>query len=350
MSDCLWTDAEALADRIRESPEVAAFLQAFDPEQGPLAQKLAEFSGRYSFLRTSPLLVAVRALDLPGVDEYFADEEECEWFELARKIGVSFQILIELVRSRLPAYPVLRVPHCRRGSPYLLGTDGAFVHDFPWDRALKQPSLQLCEPAEFDSLFGSQPGIAAPLAALLADLQERPSWQRFSAAHQALDSSDREQLGDLGKTFAKAVSLEEVRRHSGDGLLAHYQYRLAVLEETLATSSGAAAEYLNAFEEVDQLITIVASYMQKLIVDRGLLAVVPERMDLGFGAEVIPVDLYCDTVEDFFEPGEAILVETSSELRGIAYPETINFSLNADVAARIAGQFVRLAQGAPHGA
>jgi hypothetical protein len=347
MTDKLWTVAEEIASRIRAAPEVVQFARAFDHSQDDLAGRLSELTSRYSPLRASPILIGVRLQKTPIVEELIVSPEDEDWFDVAVRVGTSFLIFIELMRSRLPGYPVLRVPHRRRGSPYLLETDTVIVHHFPWERELNQLGLQLKGATEFNSLFGADPGIGDALESLLSELAVRPSWKRFAQAAGTLSPSDREELTALGKRYAEMVRDEEVDRLAGDGLFARFEYRMAVLEEVVADSSGLSLEYLRSFEEVDQLITVVASFIQRLIIDTSLETLVPARFDLGDAPELIPVDLLVPSLGGFIEPGEVALVEPPRGQAGLVLPQKINFSLQdlsggRPLEAQLVGYFVPL--------
>ena len=212
---------------------------------------------------------------------------------------------------------------------------------------LNQLGLQLKGATEFDSLFGADPGIGDALESLLSELTVRPSWKRFAEAAGKLSGSDREDLTTLGKRFADLVQDEEVDRSAGDGLLARFRYRMAVLEEVVADSSGPSLEYLRSFEEVDQLVTVVASFIQRLIIETSLETLVPARFDLGDAPELLPVDVLVLSLDGFIEPGEVALVQPATGSAGLVLPQKITFSLpdlsgGRPLEAQIVGQFLPL--------
>src|SRR3954453_4115705 len=72
-------------------------------------------------------------------------------------------------------------------------------------------------------------------------------------------------LTTLGKEFAALVHPEIVAKEAGDLLLTRHEYRVAVREGLVERSSGGARAYLRAFEDVDHLLTMVASFMARMI-------------------------------------------------------------------------------------
>ena len=108
--------------------------------------------------------------------------EDEDWFDVAMRVGTSFQILIELMRSRLPGYPVLRVPTGAGDLPTCSRPTPSSSTTFRGTRELNQLGLQLKGATEFDSLFGADPGIGDALESLLSELTVRPSWKRFAEA------------------------------------------------------------------------------------------------------------------------------------------------------------------------
>jgi hypothetical protein len=338
-----WDAAEELTGAIRESPFVISFLRAFEAgeEEDDLAARLEGIMTTYSFLHTSPLLVAVRLNHLPEVEDLISDAADQGWFHDALTAGTCFQILIEFIRSRLPAYPQIRVPHRRRGSPYLLETSPTFVHHFPWERELSLQGLQFKDAAEIDGLFKTSGKVAEPLRGLLAGLTEMATWKRFESATADLHDADRQELTELGRRFGELVAGEVVDMEGGEFVIARHQYRMAVLEEVVASASERVLEYFRAFEEVDQLISVLASFMQTLIIRSELPTLRPQRVDFGAGLDVVAVGLLDPSFEPAIHPGVAILIEPEAGSRGVVFPEELNFSLGgSNAATRITGMFV----------
>jgi hypothetical protein len=323
MPDALWQAAIALASELKEAPKFRGFRRAFDlaDPDDDFPPRLGELTATYSPLRLHPLLLGDRLNALPATAELLQGDDDMAWLEDAVECGAAFAVAIEYLRSRLPGYPGLRLPHLRTGSPHV-PQDPFFVRGFPWDPELRQLGLQLQGPPSMADLGG---GDAQSLQADLLDaLKERPAWTGFAAAYAALSQADLAALAELGRQFVTRVSDDAVDDGAGAYSLARYQYRDAVLAEIVTQAQGSVAEYLQAFEAADELITIVAAFLETVITTDQLLEVEPYRMAVGAGADVRSVDLAVRGDDPMLNPGETLLVRGPHELlTGIVYPTAI---------------------------
>jgi hypothetical protein len=106
--------------------------------------------------------------------------------------------------------------------------------------------------------------------------------------------------------------------------MARFQYRLAELETIVNSAEGAVAEYLSAFEAVDELITVVAAFIETLVTSAALLEVEPYRMDVGQGDDLRPVELAVRGDDPFHSPGAVLLVRgPHAMMSGVVYPTAI---------------------------
>lgn len=350
MAERLWDTAAAVAECFRQRPKVSNFLRAFDRSTGDFAGRVDKLTTTYSPLRISPLLLGVRLNHMPATEQLLEPPDGEAWLHDAVQVGTAFQIIVEFVRSRLPAYPVLRVPHRRPGSPYLVETDEHFFHHFPRERELTELDLQQAGPPDMTKLGGTD-DCAEQFNGLVVRIGQRESWRRFADSGKALSKSDLAALTDVGNRFADAVADDVVVQQAGNRLFAQFEYRMAVLEDHVRSTSGAVLDYLRAFEEVDQLISIVAAYMQTLIVNERLLSVAPERIDLGEGGEILPVNLLVRPDDPFLNPGEVMMIEGPPAPHGLVYPEGVQHAWGrlddpGGSTATIEGKFISLCSAA----
>jgi cell fate (sporulation/competence/biofilm development) regulator YmcA (YheA/YmcA/DUF963 family) len=331
--------AEALGAKITESPQVKSFKRAFESDED-LAQRLRELTGHVSLLRSSPLLVAVRLQHYGRwAEDLIKRKEDEDWFDDALKLGITFQVMVEFLRSRLPGYPVLKVPHRAKGSPYLIETNYLFFHHFPWERDLARTGIQQKEGHQLDGLFEAPGGIGGLLTRLANQARDRPSWRRFIAASAALDPDDKGRLSDLNKEFRARTREEVVDAESGELMMANYQYRQAVLAEMVGSCEGRVLEYLRSFEEVDELITLIATTIEAVIMESKLTRLEMRRLDLGRGLEARPFQGLANLKESFLEPGTPVLVNAAG-IEGVVYPTTLTMSFDGE--ARLQGKFFAL--------
>lgn len=324
MTDKLWTDAAALAAAIKDTPKLRSFRRAFDAdvEGDDLRQRVSVLTAQYSPLRSYPMLLGLRLNSLPATAQLLQTEQDTAWLNDAVEAGGAFQVIVEFLRSRLPGYPGLRVPHIRPGSPHIFN-DPFSIRGFPWDSELRKLGLQLQNPPDMAPLGG---GIdcRALLASVVTGLEARPAWLRFAAAYASLSALDIRALSELCKEFAARVGDDEVTDAAGDYVLDRFQYRVATLREVVASAGGPVAEYLAAFEAVDEVITVVAALLETLLTSDGLPTVNPYRMALGAGTDLRPVELAVRGDDPFHNPGTLLFVQGPNQvLSGLVYPTAL---------------------------
>lgn len=344
----LWDGAAAFAKAFSTSPRVERFVRAYDLEgNDDLARRLYEFTVTYSPLKSAPILIGPRLNQIPQTEELLATGDDVmEWLGDAMAVGEAFQIAIEFLRSRLPRYPVLRVPHRKRGSPCLLETDPFFFNYFPWDRDLARHSMQLAPTPPDMTTVDCETDCHEELQQMAAALSEWRSWERFAEISKNLDEDDVAGLNEMNKTFAAAVKNEVVEEEAGDLLLSQYQYRSAVLEELVEAAQGRAKEYLLAFEGVDSLMAIVAGLIETLVITDHLRTIDPDRFDLSGGGEVSRVNVKISPDSLVLDPGRVVRAAGDSIPEGLVLIEGLNHSFsfkeNEHSSAEINGRFVAL--------
>lgn len=320
----LWQATGALADALKEMPTLRTFRRAFDLEdqRDDFRQRLSEVTARYSPLRYQPMLLGLRLNEMQATGQLLQSKHDHAWLQAAVEAGGAFQVVVEYLRSRLPGYPMLRVPHLRGGSPHVFD-DPWFIRGFPWDPEVRALSLHLASPPDMTKLGGTD-NCDGLIADLLEALQERRSWTRFSETRKALAEADRRALSEMGREFAAKVEGEPVTEAVGELSMARFNYRRAVLQETVVSAEGAVAGYLAAFEAIDELITVVAALMGTIITSGGLFAVEPYRLDIGQGDDLRPVELAARGDNPFLSPGEILLVHgPDPAMTGLVYPQSI---------------------------
>jgi hypothetical protein len=323
MTSAVWDAAGELAEALRETPKFQTFRRVFDraAKSDDFRTRLSEFTAVYSPLRSHPVLLGVRLNQLRETARLLQTDGDRTWLEEAVECGTAFQVVIEAVRSRLRGYPGLRVPHLLPGSPCAL-TNPFFFHGFPWDVELRQIGLQLQGPPSMAVLGGGD--LRTLQGALHAAVRERDAWVAFEAAHAALSEADVRALRQLAKEFRVLVRDDVVEEAAGALSLTRFQYRTAVLEEIVQRSDKVAATYLRAFEDLNELLTVVAAFMETLIARGDLLAVEPHRLALGAGSDLRPINFVIKGGDPMLQPGETLLMKTpDNNASGVVYPTDI---------------------------
>jgi hypothetical protein len=329
MPDELWTTSAALAAAFRATPVVDRVCRPLvSNDFGTPPVNFIEHDNKngalwvifHQYLHSHPLLLGVRLAEL-GIYELGQPPPARAWLDDAVAVAQAFQTMIELLRSRLPGYPMLRVPHLRRGSPRLF--DGAIQFTgFPWDSELRRSGLHLRTPPTFAQLGGDHLACRSLVLDTGRCLERRPAWQRFADARRALSDADAHQLTELGKQFAartKPSALEEVL---GASNTEQFEQREAILHDVVASAEGAVGEYLAAFEAVDELIDVIACHLQTLALAGELPVADPYRMDLGpDDGDLRSVELAAHRISLPFGSTDAFYVRGPlPQLSGIVYP------------------------------
>ena len=324
MAEELWQAAASFAEALRDTPKLRRYRRGFDlcPPDDDFRVRLSRLTGIYSMLRCAPMLLGVRLNQMPDTEQLLQDERDRAWLQDAVEAGTGFAVVIEYLRSRLPGYPSLRVPHLRAGSPHVQ-SDPFFVANFPWEPELRQLGLQL-QSAPDMSVMGGEDDCGEQIGACLNALQLRPEWGRFADARSALSGTDFASLSTLGKGFAERVSDTSIDEAAGELLIDRFRYRTAVLKDVVASCSGAVAEYLTAFEALDELMAFLVSFMETLMTSDGLLEVTPYRMDVGAGPGLRSVVLATRGDAPLHNPGEVLQAQgPHPSMTGLVYPTAI---------------------------
>lgn len=331
MPDDLWDKAATVADLIKGTPQGQSFRRAFDfsDESDDFPIRLSHVTAVYHSLREHPLLLGMRLNHLPDAAILCADDPDREWLEDAMSVSTGMQLVVEYLRSHLPGYPDLAVPHLRRGSPYRFVSDWVFVNYFPWDAEMEGVTVGLGgAPPDLTNLGGVADG-DKELEALAQALIRRPTWQRFIAARNSLDGNAMLLLEELGQTFERDVRDEIVDEEAGSRSQARFEYRMARLEELVASTDGNVRQYLDAFESVHDLVTVIAGLIESLVVSDGLEPLSPYRMDVGAGDDLRPVTLAAEAGNPFINCGQALFIPA---LEGTAecfvYPRSVSTNIS----------------------
>lgn len=324
MTSSVWTAAETLAHALAETPTFRAFHAglATTSSQDDLGSRLNNFTGVYSPLRIYPVLLGVRLNMMSETAAVLSNKSDEAWLRAAVESGTAFQVVIEGIRAGLPSYPVLGLPHLRAGSPHYLN-DPFFVRGFPWDHELLRVGLQrLPLPPDLRPLGGED--MIELQRVLHRAIRGRDSWQAFCDAQEALTGEDRAALRGMGDEFSTLASPDGIEQQAGPHLLAQFNCREAILDECMQRSTGGIRAYLEAFEAIDLLLTMVASFMGTIITSGEVPVVEPRRLALGGGA-IRDVDFVVQGDHPMMNPSEVLWMKTpEGGASGVVYPTAIS--------------------------
>jgi hypothetical protein len=317
MARSIWTVASELAEGLRETPRMQNFRRAFDDQD--LSVRLSHLTAIYSTLREHEILLGTRLNQMGSVVEsWVKSEEDREWLESAIESGDGFQVAIEYIRSYLPRYPHMRVPHLRRGSPLDFADGPLLIDYFPWQRKIRALQLEPDKPPQLSRLGGED--FTELLHELAGGLKERDSWRRFEAARNEMSEQDWAALNKISSDFSQRVKQEVVDAEAGHYLTERFAYRMSELDRAVESAEGQPREYLASFAATHELITVVAGFMETLIIKGHLPLITPYRMDIGPGRDLRRAELATFGDDPFHSGGGVLFVEGPDEgSQGLLY-------------------------------
>lgn len=242
---------QGLENRGDRATGVPALLQHLDLSAGMMMKPLM-FGSRVPVLLDQPLI----SQGSPVVDR----DEVAAWLAMASRIEAAHRMTLAWLRSRLAGYPILRAPQLAPGTP--LTTFEMTIH-YIWAKEEFSEGLnQMPAPPGVTDLLGVAPDTSSELdeAArdLVTTLEGSPAWIRFHNALEALDDDGKLALRAARRELTERLSEEAVDVHEDRLALPRAEYRSHTTAQTIASLSGSAREYADAFNEVHNLLTLVA--------------------------------------------------------------------------------------------
>jgi hypothetical protein len=313
-----------LATEMGERSGVRQFQAGF-AHDNPVGRAVNEVVVRMSILGQDPILLGLRLekLDEKGVILSAAGGER--WLDAADAIARYAVVATEHIRSRLPGYPILRVPHVIDGSPHVYDNPFLFA-GFPWFPELRAAGFQMA-PVPPDQGLGEGPSTAGTLVDLRDALAQSEPWKLFAERAAALTPDARSELTAVRRRFAESVNEDALMAQAG--LLGQHAYKRAMLAEAIESSSGDAHQYLAAFSSVNEAIDMAMAVVGTAVTYGDLKKITPYRMDVGAPGWSRDVELATTDTDYFGSPGNMLLVDhPEPALAGLMYPTSVTHYLD----------------------
>jgi hypothetical protein len=231
----------------------------FDGQTTELTKHIIEL-GNYTPVR-EPLMLSTQlstASQQPMARHLQSVFDSADWQQLlqdAELIEAAFLRLLTFVRSRIPGYPLLRVPQLTRGSYYTANELGFKVPwlQYQYNWALQQQrSPDVHQVLEVDAHSHDD-----HLTELIEGLTSTEPWQRFAALRRELRDADREVLSNA--RLKLTARLSEIDSFEPRLMMGRLEYRRHHTAEVVAEMPpGRAKDYAVAFGDIDALIELVA--------------------------------------------------------------------------------------------
>ncbi len=264
----LWMAVHNLAERWAQTPAMiamAADLPTNAPHKAGLGSatvtaRIQDMKAGAGALFSCPFHYAdavTAARDHPffptGPEPVVDDATLNRWLAHAANVQRAHLVTHSWLRSRLPGYPMLRIPYLAPDTH--LTMDGPYG-GHPWEPGELKLGLQLAQmPPVAAKFLGAAPfeqvQFDNALNQLSRALKETPEWRSFDHARAQLTSADHAELAtakrDLRQTIATLLSTNPTigQAHTSIQSFAH---------ETTATLSTNARSYCQAFDRANDLL------------------------------------------------------------------------------------------------
>lgn len=235
------------------SPSVPSLLQGMRAGAGSLFSRPLLLGSVVPNLIDQPLMAPMMAMGGPAVPEGVL----AEWLANANAVEVAFRTTIGWVRSRLPGYPILRVPQLAEDTHL---TTPYYSANIVWPEGERALGYQfLSAPPQVPELLkvSGAGSIALCEAAeeLVRAFKLTEEWRTFADAQSALVGDDRAALQagkkDLRVRLADDVDVPNL-------ILERDRYLRQQAREVVAVLPDVARHYCEAFDRVNQLIEFAA--------------------------------------------------------------------------------------------
>jgi hypothetical protein len=320
----IWSAALDVADVLGQRAAVREFRQGL--KGGPVATAINGITSMYSMLKQDTSIIGMRLEYMrPERDAVAEVRGGAQWLAAADAVAGYTVLIAEHIRSRLPGYPILRVPHVIDGSPHVI--DNPYLFDgFPWLPELRKQGLQLA-PAPPSNSLGAGPPAERAVAALCHALAETDTWQQFARIASSLTADDRAQLTAVRRRFTESVSEGAMAEQAG--LFGAHGYQRAMLAETVGSATGRVHEYLLAFAAINETIDMVLALIGTAVSEKELVTLTPYRMDTGAPGPSRDVELAIRGASFDRTPGQLLLVDhPEPALSGLVFPTTMTHMID----------------------
>lgn len=243
---------QGLENRGDRAIGIPSLLQHLDVSAGMMMAKPLMFGSRVPALLDQPLM----SQGTPAVDE----GELAAWMSMANRVEAAHRMTLAWLRSRLAGYPILRAPQLAPGTPL---TTFEVTNHYTWTKEELAAGLnRKPAPPGVPDLLGADANASLELdeaaRGLVKILQGSPAWIRFRNALEALDVDGKVALRGARRELTEQLSEEAVDDHEDRLALPRAEYRGHTTAEVIDSLTSSAREYAEAFNDVHELLTLVA--------------------------------------------------------------------------------------------
>lgn len=277
----VWNAVSNLADVWVKCPTVQALvaqLPLLNDAQTGIPEALRNLDAGTSIVCRNPLATAMWEA-LAEIQPMVALDAELRTFlRSVAPIGHFLESTVGWIRSRLPLYPLIPAPQ--------LAPSGYRCHEeyglrLRWRKQLLQCGLQTmaCPPgASFLGL--PERDVQSATTSLVLALENTPEWSAYEELSAQLTGEDRTALLAARREVEERLSPTKVDQFEPIRMARRERYRIDQVNEVVQTMTGRARDFADAFEQVDDLIDLVANDVFGQAVTIGAAIDVPQIADL----------------------------------------------------------------------
>lgn len=242
---------QGLENRGERAIGIRALLQHLEVSAGMMMKPLM-LGSRVPVLLDQPLI----SRGAPAVDH----DEIATWLTMASRIEAAHRMTLAWLRSRLAGYPILRAPQLAPGTPL---TTFEMTTQYIWTkRELSGGLNQMAAPPGPADLLGANASASKELdeAArhLVRAFEGSPAWIRFHDSLASLDEVGKVALREARRELTERLTEAAIDDHEEDLAWPRAEYRSHTVAEVVDSLTGSAREYADAFNDVHELLTLVA--------------------------------------------------------------------------------------------
>ena len=221
-----------------------------------VAREVNNVAAGYGTLQIQPLILGQSLKRLGSVGDILAVEDGPAFLAAAEGVSRSASLIVEWVRSRMPGYPRMLVPHVDSAGPVsermvLPGSR------FPWTHELRGLGLHgTSDPIDLLKGFGADtpPELRDHVLRLAFELGRCERWREFAYKRANLSEPAVMSLRSVRQEFWDRTSDDRLREETGDTVMRRSQYVHQVLAELARILPEEARALWDAFLSVDELL------------------------------------------------------------------------------------------------
>lgn len=233
--------------------------------QSELPELLQNVEARGGRISACPLRarteISLMAPLMQGVDPRSLGTTWTSWLQDAQRVELAHRDTVAWIRSRLPGYPSLPAPQLAPGTPL---TTTEITWRLIWAPGERSKGLQFQPappqaPSILQATEEQRRRLNQSACSVAAAFEHTNEWQHLATATQTLDHDARASLSRVRTQLRRRLSDQAIDAHEPDLAMPRDRYRQVVLSEEINTLTGAAREYADAFDALDQLVETAAS-------------------------------------------------------------------------------------------